>query len=201
MKELFLKKSIEFITRYNKSYSKENIEKIKYGLEGLYLTITKLIVIFLIAIIFNFFKELLIMLVFFNIIRFPAFGFHADKSITCLIVSTTILLGLTYIMINTPINVTNKIIISGICLINYILYAPADTIKRPLTNAKKRKYRKIASICCATVYIVLIILIKNIILSNIILTALIVESIMINPIMYKMFGMPYNNYKNMIKTQ
>ena len=200
MKELFIKNSISLITNYNKNYTEEDIEKIKYGLEGLYLTITKLIVIFLISIIFNFFKELLIMLIFFNIIRFPAFGFHADKSITCLIISTTLLLGLTYIMINTPMTITNKALISLICLIGYILFAPADTVKRPLTNAKKRKYRKVASICCATAYIVIILLINEMILSNIILTALIVECIMINPIMYKLFGMPYNNYKNTIKT-
>lgn len=200
MKEIFLKNSIKFITKYNKNHTEEDIERIKYGLEGLYLTITKLIVIFLIAIVFDFFKELIIMLIFFNIIRFPAFGFHADKSITCLIVSTTILLGLTYLMINITISPVNKILISILCLIAYILFAPADTVKRPLTNPKKRKYRKIGSIICALLYIAMIILIENTILSNIILTALIVESIMINPTMYKIFGMPFNNYKKMVKT-
>ena len=200
MKELFLKKSVDFITKYNKNHTEEDIEKIKYGLEGLYLTITKLVIIFLIAIIFNFFKELVIMLVFFNIIRFPAFGFHADKSITCLIISTTILLGLTYLMINISLNITSKVLISILCFTDYILYAPADTVKRPLTNKKKRKYRKIASCICALIYIVMIIIIKDMIISNLILTALIIEGIMINPMFYKMFGMPFNNYKKMVKT-
>ena len=200
MKELFLKKSVEFITKYNKKHSEDDIEKIKYGLEGIYLTITKLVIIFLIAIIFNFFKELLIMLVFFNIIRFPAFGFHADKSITCLIISTTILLGLTYLMINISVSLFNKVVISLLCLLTYILFAPADTVKRPLTNVKKRRYRKLASIIGALLYIAMIILIKNTTISNLILTALIVESIMINPIMYKLFNMPFNNYKKMVRT-
>jgi len=34
--------------------------------------------------------------------------------------------------------------------------------------------------------------------SNIILTALILEAILINPLMYKLMGMPYNNYKKIV---
>ena len=44
MKKNFLDKSISFITKYKK-YSKKDIEKLEYGLEGLYLTITKAIII------------------------------------------------------------------------------------------------------------------------------------------------------------
>lgn len=195
MKEVFLSNSINLITEYNKNYTEEDIEKIKYGLEGLYLTITKLIIIFIIAIILGFFKELLLVLLFFNIIRFPAFGIHADKSSTCLLCSIILILGLTYIMINININFYTKIIFSIICFINYILFAPADTPKRPLTNIRKRKYRKLCSCICALIYIIAINTIKDMTLSNIILTALIIEALLINPLIYKALGIPFNNYK------
>lgn len=198
MKEVFLSNSVDFILKYNKDYTEEQIEKIKYGLEGLYLTTTKLIIILVIALIFGFFKELLLVLLFFNIIRYPAFGFHADKSSTCLIASTILILGLTYIMINISINLNIKVIISVICLINYLLFAPADTPKRPLTNQKKRKYRKIASCICAIIYIIAIIKVTNMKFSNIILTALIIEALLINPLMYKILGIPFNNYKKIV---
>lgn len=200
MKEVFLTNSIKFITKYNNKYTSDDIDKIKYGLEGLYLTITKLIIIFILAILFGFFKELIIMLIFFNIIRFPAFGFHADKSYTCLIISIILILGLTYFMIKTAIPKEIQLLISIICTSTFIIFAPADTVKRPLTNKKKRKYRKIASCICAVIYTFLIFFIKNNILSNLILTSLIIETIMINPITYKIFGMPYNNYKKLVKT-
>lgn len=199
MKEVFLSNSINLITEYNKNYTEEDIEKIKYGLEGLYLTITKLVVIFTLALIFGFFKELLVVLLFFNIIRFPAFGIHANKSSTCLICSSILFLGLTYVMINISINFNVKILISTICLMDYVLFAPADTIKRPLTNRKKRKYRKIGSVMIAIIYIIAILYIKNMVLSNLILTALIIEALLINPLMYKLLKMPYNNYKNCLK--
>ena len=192
MKEKFLNDSVNLITRYNNTYTEDDIDKIKYGLEGLYLTVTKLIIIVLISIILGIFKELILVLIFFNIIRYPAFGVHADKSIICLITSTTMIIGLTFIMINTTLPITNKIVISILCFIDYLLFAPADTIKRPLTNAKKRKYRKIAS-CIALIFII-----KDRLLSNIILTALVIEGILINPYMYKLLGMPYDNYKKSV---
>ncbi len=195
MKEKFLNNSVAFITKYNKNYTEDDIDKIKYGLEGLYLTITKLIIIAFIAIILGIFKELILVLIFFNIIRYPAFGVHADKSIICLITSTTIIIGLTLIMTQITLPIINKATICLLCFIDYFLFAPADTVKRPLTNAKKRKYRKIASCITAMIFIILIFTIKNNQISNIILTALIIEAILINPCMYKLLDIPYNNYK------
>ena len=196
MKEVFLNNSINFITKYNPNYTEDDIEKIKYGLEGLYLTLTKLIIILLLSAILNITKEIILVLLFLNIIRYPAFGVHADKSSICLITSIIFILGLPYILINIKINIYTKIIISILCFINYLLFAPADTIKRPLTNKKKRKYRKIASCILASIYIVLIFTLKSNTLINTILAALIIEAIMINPLTYKLLGMPYRNYKN-----
>lgn len=195
MKEKFLNNSVSFITKYNKDYTEDDIDKIKYGLEGLYLTITKLIIIAFIAAISGIFKELILVLIFFNIIRYPAFGVHADKSIICLITSTAIIIGLTLIMSQITLPIINKSTICLLCLVDYLLFSPADTVKRPLTNKKKRKYRKITSCIIAAIYIMLIFIIKNNIISNIILTALIIEAILINPCTYKLLNVPYNNYK------
>ena len=195
MKEVFLKNSVDFISKYNKDYTTDDIEKIKYGLEGIYLTITKLIIILFLAIILKIIKEILLVLIFFNIIRFPAFGVHANKSSICLISSILFIIGLPYLIfnINTPIYI--KIIICFICFIHYLIFAPADTPKRPLTNIKKRKYRKLASCVLALIYIILIFILKNNFLVNSIFSALIIEAIMINPITYKLLGVQFNNYK------
>ena len=48
MKEKFLKSSMNLITK-NKKYSNDEIEIIRYGLEALYLTITKMIIILSLA--------------------------------------------------------------------------------------------------------------------------------------------------------
>ena len=85
MKEAFLNHTMNFIASNQENLNKEEREKLHYGLEGLYMTITKLIVIFLIAFLLGFIKEF--------IIRSPGFGFHASKSIACLIPSTLLILG------------------------------------------------------------------------------------------------------------
>ena len=64
MKEKFLDFSINLIEKYQ-NISEGDIPKLRYGLEGLYLTFTKMIVIFLLAIVLGIFKEILILLFFF----------------------------------------------------------------------------------------------------------------------------------------
>ena len=94
MKEAFLNHTMNFIASNQETLNEAEREKLQYGLEGLYLTITKLVVIFLVAFLLGFIKEFIITLILFNIIRFPGFGFHASKSIVCLITSTLLILGL-----------------------------------------------------------------------------------------------------------
>ena len=160
MKEVFLTRAIEFIARNannQDSLEEEEKEMLTYGLEGLYMTITKLVVIFLVAFLLGFIREFIITLIFFNIIRFPGFGFHASKSIVCLISSTLLILGLPYLFTNIEVGLTIKIILCIISVITFIICAPADTYKRPLTNKKKRIVRKICACSLAIIYSVFII--------------------------------------------
>ena len=92
MKRKFLNSSIDLIKKHKK-YTKEEIEIITYGLEGLYMTITKMVVIIGIALALGILKEVLMLLVCYNIIRSQAFGLHATKSIYCLISSLICFIG------------------------------------------------------------------------------------------------------------
>lgn len=196
MKELFLDKSITFITN-QKDYSKEDIDKLRYGLEGIYLTFYKMIIILLVAFLLHILKEVLIFLIIFNIIRYPAFGFHANTSLECLIISLICVVGIPFLLLRIDLNLYTKILIDLICVIQFILYAPADTVKRPLPNKKKRKIRKICAIICCILYSIISIIFNNYI-SDLLIAAIIVETIMINPLIYKIFKQPYRNYLNMV---
>ena len=195
MKEVFLNHTMNFIASNQKDLNQEDKEKLAYGLEGLYMTITKLVIIFLIAFLLGFIKEFIIILIFFNIVRFPGFGFHASKSIVCLISSTLLILGLPYLFTNIEVSLTIKIILCIVSVITFIICAPADTQKRPLTNKKKRIIRKIAASSLAVIYSVLIIVFNGYEISNLLMAALLIETILISPIMYLIFKEPYRNYK------
>lgn len=199
MKTVFLNHSINTITKYNPNYNSEELEKLKYGLEGLYLTITKTIVILILAIIFKITKEILIILVLFNILRYFAFGFHAETSKQCLIISSFLFIGLPLIIFYADLSLLLKGILAIICTINIMVLAPADTIKRPLPNKKKRLVRKTISTLIALIYTIIILISKNTI-SQLFLCVLIIQTINISPIIYKIFKQPYKNYKNYIST-
>ena len=184
----------------NKKYNDVKLAEIKYGLEALYLTFSKLIIIGILAIILGIFKELIIFLAIFNIMRAPSFGIHASKSWICLVSSTTIFIGLPIIMKIMKLNIITKTIIGALTIIGIMLFSPADTHKKPIVNKKRRKIYKVLSTITATIYIVLSLTIKDTYLSNCFIFALILQNAIISPITYKIFNMPYNNYKTYIKT-
>lgn len=195
MKEVFLNHTINFIATNQKNLTEEDKEKLAYGLEGIYLTVTKMIIILLISLLLDFFKEFIITLILFNIIRFPGFGFHASKSIVCLISSTVLILGIPFLFTSIELPLNIKIILCIISIITFIIFAPADTYKRPLTNKKKRTIRKICTCLLALTYSVMIIIFNDYEISNLLLAALIIETLLVSPILYLLFGESYNNYK------
>ncbi len=194
MKRKIIDSSIELIKK-NKNYDEEQLEIIAYGLEGIYLTITKMVILFLLAYLLNIVKEFVILLITFNIIRSQAFGIHASKSIYCLISSTLLFIGGTLICKYIVLPYWLIIICAIICDICLFLYAPADTYKRPIVNKKKRKRFKILSFVLGIIYTILLIIYKDSFISNYLIIGMINSVIMILPITYKIFNLPYDNYK------
>lgn len=194
MKKKFLSSSMELITK-NKQYTDEQIEIMAYGLETIYLLITKMIVIFATAYLLGVFKEMFLLLITYNIIRSQSFGIHASKSIYCLISSLIMFIGGALICKYCVLPFVITISLSIICNFCLLIYAPADTHKRPLVNAKKRKKFKLLSFLLGMIYTILIIIFKNHSIVNYLLFGMIEAVIMILPITYMTFKLPYNNYK------
>lgn len=196
MKKRFLNIIRNSIKKQYPNYSEDKLDEIMYGVEGIYLTITKMIIIFIFAFILGVAKELLLLLIVFNFVRLFAFGMHADKSWICLLFSGLLFLGgavlAKNIVINKPVLYTLYLIVITIIAI----YSPADTVKRPLINKKRRIKFKILSVIMAITYLIITLLIKDNTLINILIFGLIIECILILPITYKVFKMPYKNYKS-----
>lgn len=195
MKEQFLNSTINFLQKYN-NYSEKEVMKLKYGLEGLYLTITKLVVILIAALLLGIFTEILIILILFNIIRYFGFGFHAEKSSECLILSLFNFILIPYLFLNIKLSTTTSLIIAGLCLVTYLLFAPADTIKRPFKNKKKRIIRKILTFIIGFGFTITMFLVNSYYFTALVLSTLVVQGIMVCPLTYILFKQPYNNYKN-----
>lgn len=196
MKKKFLEMCMNSIKKKYPSYDEEKLEVILYGLESLYINITKITVIFALSLLLGVFKEMLLILIFFNIIRTTAFGMHAKKSIHCYIISITLFVCGALICKYVDINIYVKLVLGTISLIFLTIYAPADTYKRPLVNARKRKIYKIITIINSIIYLILIYILKDNYVSNMICLGLWNAMLMIHPLTYRMFQLPYNNYKS-----
>lgn len=196
MKNYFLKKIRKEIIKQYPKYSKDKVDEIMYGVEGIYLTITKTIIISLIALILGVFKELIFLLISFNFIRLFAFGMHANKSWVCLIFSSVVFISGAYLckILIIPKNILITLFLIVLLIIN--IYAPSDTVKRPLIKKKRRIIFKILSIIVVIIYFILTLIIKNNLFINTVIIGLIIECILILPTTYMIFKMPYKNYKS-----
>lgn len=194
MKNYFLNYSTKIILNNYPYYSKEKMDKIKYGLEGFYLTITKTIIIFSIAFLLNIFWEFFILLMIYNFLRLFSFGLHANTSKTCLIVSVILFIGGAFLTNLLVVSNFAKTIIFILVILIFFKYAPADSKKRPLINKKKRiKYKFLSTfiiiIMCYATYLPI-----NNYLNNAIIIAIIYQTFLITPFAYYIFNQPYNNY-------
>ena len=73
--------------------------------------------------------------------------------------------------------------------------SPADTHKKPIVNPKRRLFFKYLSVLITIIYSFIILFSKDVFIINCLLFALLVQSLLISPTVYKLFKMPYNNYK------
>ncbi len=199
MKQLFLNSSMNLICKYQ-SFSNYDQRKLRYGLEGLYLTFSKMVILLILAIMLGILKEFIFVIILFNIIRYTGFGFHADKSYQCLIFSTFNFIAIPYLLLHMQLSHYVIYGICAFCIFNYLLFAPADTKKRPLSNKRKRIIRKVITVMIGFVYTFLIIIFHQKYWTSLILSSLIIETLSINPIIYWIMKQPYNNYRKLYTT-
>lgn len=195
MKKKFLDYAIATIHTHNPTYNETKLAELRYGLEATYLTVTKLVVIFSLALLLGIFKEMIFMLLIFNILRTTGFGLHATKSWICLISSTSVFIILPYISTFVTIPTYIKYIFTMISTLLIFLYSPADTKKRPLIHKRKRIIYKVLTTLSCIILNIIAIYINNSTFSNLIIFAICTEIILILPLTYKIFNLSYNNYK------
>ena len=195
IKEKILFKIKKCILASNENISDVKLEEIMYGIEGIYLTLIKIIIILAISLLLHIFKETIFLLILFNIIRFVSFGAHTKDSASCLILSLASFIGLAFLSKYIYLNFYIETILKIILLTIIILYAPADTSKRPIISKKRRIIYKISSIMITIIYFILSLIIKDNTIDNLLIFSILLESIMILPVTYKLLGVSYNNYK------
>lgn len=193
MKEKFIV-SIVNLAKRNKEYTEEEVAIMRYALEGIYLTFTKILVITLIAALLGLFKEYIWFVLLYTPIRSVSFGWHANTTKECWVVSILAFILIPYIFSIITINEITKIILLTFSILGFALYSPADTKKRPIVNKKRRLLFKVVSLIITLVYCCYSFKQSNLI-SNLMIASLLYQSLLINPLIYKITHQEFNNYK------
>lgn len=198
MKKYIINKCINLVRSIYPEYNESKLDEIRYGLESIYLSLTKVIVILTVCFLLGIFKEAILLLLFFNGIRLFAFGIHAQKSWMCWISSSILFIGFPYLCIYLKLPIIFYLISLALSFITIIIYAPADTVKRPLVRKNRRIKFKILSILVCIIYFIIFYFNNDFFIRNIITSSLLIESVLIHPLTYKVFKLPYRNYERYV---
>lgn len=193
MKEKFIA-SVVNLAKRKKEYTEEEVAIMRYALEGIYLTFTKILVITLIAALLGLFKEYIWFVLLYTPIRSVSFGWHANTTKQCWVVSILAFILIPYTFSIITINRITKIILLTFSIFIFALYSPADTKKRPIVNKKRRLMFKVVSLIIIFVYSYYALNNSNLI-SNLMLASLLYQSMLINPLIYKISNQEFNNFK------
>lgn len=193
MKEKFIA-SVVNLAKRKKEYTEEEVAIMRYALEGIYLTFTKILVITLIAALLGLFKEYIWFVLLYTPIRSVSFGWHANTTKQCWVVSILAFILIPYTFSIITINRITKIILLTFSIFIFALYSPADTKKRPIVNKKRRLMFKVVSLIIIFVYSYYALNNSNLV-SNLMLASLLYQSMLINPLIYKISHQEFNNFK------
>lgn len=199
MKDILIGSCMKLIRKEKPQLSEVQLEQIEYGLAGVYLSITKLIIIIAAAFLLKIQRECACFLIIFAILRNNAYGIHATKSWVCLITSSVAFLGIPMIAMYVTIPFLAKYILGVMATILIFKNSPADTKKRPIISKQKRLRHKLLATLTAIIYVIISISITNNFLSNCFLMSVLLVNILIAPITYRIFKLPYNNYLNYLR--
>lgn len=198
MKQFIINHSLQLVTDIYPDYDSSKLDEIRYGLEAIYLSLTKVVVILLVSLLLGLFKEAVILLLFFNGLRSFAFGIHATKSWMCWIASSLLFIGLPYVCLHLNMPLVTQYFVLAVTFICFLLYAPADTKKRPLVRKNRRIKFKLLTITVAVIYILLYFYTNSMFLKNVIMCSMLLEAVLIHPLTYRVFKLPYKNYEGYV---
>lgn len=192
--EYFSNKFIDLVTK-NKKMDELTIKKVKYGVEVLFINITKLAVVLIIAKILGTFVDTMELIIVIALIRLHSFGVHARTSFQCTIVSLIMFIGPVELSRYISFDNFSLVVLFIVGILLLYMYAPADTEKRPLKSLKKRKIMKIKALSTTAILFIISFIFGIYSIKVIVSLGGIIAALMTTPVMYKILGQKYRNYE------
>lgn len=192
--EYIVNKTTNYVIDNTSKKTDDEVEILKYGIEVIFMNVSKLLIIYILAYMLGYLFETLFVTIAFGLIRSFASGLHVKGFLKCLSFSIAIF---TFVIVSGNLIISSyilKIIISIILISGIYIYSPSDTQEKPYFDEENRqKLRKRASLVAIFYSLIWI----NSIFasySKYFMPILLIQLILIHPLSYKMLGRRYNNY-------
>ncbi len=178
--------------------NKEKIAELQYGTYHIVSAIIKLTILYTIAAILGVFREILLSMAAFSLLRYFAGGVHARTHSGCTFVGNFVITYLPLLAAKLLNNIsilrdTYNIIYSTSFILTIIIvikYAPSDLKNKPVHSINLRRKLRLGAIITLLIYYIIIINIPTY-ASNIITVSAILEVASIMPTAYKLFRNEY----------
>lgn len=183
MNDYLIEKFTVYFSKGLEDPSQDNIDVLRDGITVLVLNVPKTILLILIAMFLNQLKTVLVIMLFYCIIRNFSKGMHAKTALGCFSLGMITYLGITFINPWLVIPALLYHILFIICFILYAIYAPSATEERPVGRIQHRNL-KIATLITIIIYWLIGTVYRDR-FGNIVLLSVIAQLIWILPITYK----------------
>ncbi|WP_163655407.1 accessory gene regulator B family protein [Listeria sp. PSOL-1] len=173
----------------------EGYLKVKYGLEVIIINVTKLVIVWVAALILGVFFQMLVVHLTYLILRRYSFGLHAKNSFVCTLTSLAMFALGPFLFQNVSSNNIAVVMVFAFVLFNMYLFAPADTESLPLMNKDNRKKLKRKAVVSTVIITGITVFIPFAEMKTLIMLGALYQAICINPITYKVLRRQYQNYR------
>jgi len=162
--------------------------KCKLGIETFLCNVSKLSVIYTVAMLMDLTLPVFLFHLAYMSIRSYAYGAHSESSLNCTIISCLILVGIPFIL--GLAQVPRSVFMILYCINHFILkrYAPAATRKNGMTYIKSDRKEKLKTkvLKMNLITFILALIMPNLLIGNLVMFGTLTASLMATPFTYKL---------------
>ncbi|MEI5993667.1 accessory gene regulator AgrB [Candidatus Enterococcus mansonii] len=162
--------------------------KLKLGLNVFVINVTKLVIIYFLAYLFQLLTAVIIFHVGFMMVRTFSYGSHAKSSQFCTIFSAILFLGCAKFCMMVPFSLyVLMILFAGTSSILWI-YAPGVTKKNKIRYEEKKKLLRQKALCSNMIVFLISLGFNQTYIANLLMTGAFVAAVLTMPVLYKLLG-------------
>jgi len=171
------------------------LTKMTLGMESLVINVSKMLVIYLLAITLGIVWQTFVTHFAFVVIKRYSFGLHALSSLVCTFAACAMFVAVPWVLRGAGLgNFGVFVIFSGVILAMYF-YAPADTKARPLIGQGLRSGLKKKAVLSAVLLMIVTLIVPDEAVKLLLTVGAVCQTIMVLPLTYKILKRSERNYE------